>query len=472
MQYKIHIGVLLLFGYLTFVSTHGPSHNSDHGDLRSSLHDLFMDTLCRAENGLTCNGHGQCISGMCLCNQGRYGAKCASTSNDADMADPGSVFGGFDFSQLTGLPGFVSSESPGEDMTQRPREGVHGMASFGSGQGDGGLGMDVFGSRSGEGLRGMDGFGDNIMPQTHTSGPLTTFGNLDNIHDGIVRDIQGNTIPHAHPEGASASFGNLDNIRESISRDNQDNALPQTHSGSSLATFGNLDNPHENTVRDHTACGNVDEMPCNGRGNCVDGQCVCNTGFSGFTCEVSQTEGFCLTYKPCAECTAFMQPCPNTCTNMAQFNLVYGFPTNAGSFRKCRFRSTKYSYACTFYFQQESENMFGRKTIMVRPCTQFRDILNTTAATQIPTLADISVQQETTDAPVPQETETTPQTITTPATDALSTGTPPSPSNDIATDNGESGVQDKSQGGPGSLAATLTPSVTVILVGMLFLPFL
>lgn len=123
---------------------------------------------------------------------------------------------------------------------------------------------------------------------------------------------------------------------------------------------------HAHTI----SCMPSDENPCSGNGYCQKpGICVCEPGYSGILCELSAEVGFCRTYRDCAECTAFMDPCPDNCTTMANFKLVFGFPkvpTGSTNFRQCRFRSSKLN--CTFHFKEESEDDHRYKTIMVKAC--------------------------------------------------------------------------------------------------------
>ncbi|KAL4224778.1 hypothetical protein ACF0H5_015475 [Mactra antiquata] len=115
------------------------------------------------------------------------------------------------------------------------------------------------------------------------------------------------------------------------------------------------------------SCTETDDQPCNGRGMCHEGVCACNEGYSGLTCELPHNAGFCNTYRECAECVSLMKTCPDHCSNMAKFKLVFGFPIDReGTFKKCRFRYPELN--CTIYFKQESEDEQGRITIMVKAC--------------------------------------------------------------------------------------------------------
>ncbi|XP_052799914.1 integrin beta-1-like [Mya arenaria] len=371
--------------------SHGPTHGSSerHGDLRSSLQDLYRNTLCRGENGQPCNGHGRCLSGICACNPGRYGLKCEV--NGADLADQHSMLSGFDLPRLTGFSGFTAPTTAenAEELPSQP-------------SGDFGLG---------------DNFGENVFPNTEPS-------------------------------------SQNDNVRSS-------------------------DNRRENNINENLACGTFNENPCNGRGLCRDGVCECQTGFSGFTCEVSHSLGFCNTYRECAECKAFIMACPNTCSNMANFKLVYDFPTMPSSFlRKCRFRSSKFS--CSYYFMQETEDIMGRKTIMVRPCYNFREIVNMTTRTESPLLvtepAEILGHTEPTPivnlsiAPLSTtEKTTTPKPITK-TTEATTTKAAPQTTD--SSDEGRDGKSDQSKGGPVGVASSISLNFGLHLFGSVLVLFI
>lgn len=140
------------------------------------------------------------------------------------------------------------------------------------------------------------------------------------------------------------------------------------------------------------ACVNNNENTCNGNGICQEGSCICEPGYSGLTCELSHEVGFCQTYKECAECTAFMNPCPDKCSMIANFKLVFGFPKSSDTFRKCRFRNSDHN--CTFYFKEESETPQGWKTIMVKACLAYQES-STNSNETLEQLKDSPLQPET-----------------------------------------------------------------------------
>lgn len=146
------------------------------------------------------------------------------------------------------------------------------------------------------------------------------------------------------------------------------------------------------------SCVTNDESSCSGNGFCHEGSCLCQPGYSGLTCELSQEVGFCKTYKECAECTAFMNPCPEKCSIMANFNLVFGFPKDheGRTFRKCRFRNSDHN--CTFYFKEESESPQGVKNIMVKACLAYQEATTNTNDT-LEQLKDVPLQPDTSSRP-------------------------------------------------------------------------
>lgn len=142
------------------------------------------------------------------------------------------------------------------------------------------------------------------------------------------------------------------------------------------------------------ACIASDINACNRHGICHEGDCLCEPGRSGITCELSHELGFCNTYKECAECTAFMERCPEKCGMMANFRLVFGFPikTEGSTFRKCRFKNSEQN--CTFHFKQESVNAQGMKTIIVKACLAHRET-TTNNSDALEQLKDIAMQPDT-----------------------------------------------------------------------------
>lgn len=148
--------------------------------------------------------------------------------------------------------------------------------------------------------------------------------------------------------------------------------------------------------QENTFCSVQDDSICSGHGLCQGGSCICDQGYSGTICELSSSEGFCNTYKECAECVAFMITCPSKCSKIGTFYLVFNFPNTGLSFRTCRSRSTKFH--CYYHFQQEYEEPSGFKSIMVRPCLDYQRILDTNTTTEEPftTTADLSTQSDMT----------------------------------------------------------------------------
>ena len=211
------------------------------------------------------------------------------------------------------------------------------------------------------------------------------------------------------------------------------------------------------------ACMSSDENTCSGNGLCHEGSCICKPGYSGITCELSHDQGFCKTYKECAECTAFMNDCPNKCSLIAKFRLVFGFPraTDGGNFRKCRFRNSDFN--CTFYFKQESESLQGMKTIAVKACLNYNEA-STKANDTIEQLKDKPLQPITSS---PAQDDTVPSTVDDRTVDGHSHDPHDHTHGDHThEDMGDAGKQDKSTGDSG---ASMTRPCVLLLIGGIML---
>nr|ATB53129.1 integrin beta [Solen grandis] len=250
------------------------------------------------------------------------------------------------------------------------------------------------------------------------------------------------------------------------------------------------------------ACIGNNEGVCSGNGVCQNGACVCMPGWSGIVCELYQAKGFCETYRACAECTAFMEACPSKCQIMADFYLVFDFPSGSSTFHRCRGRSA--SRRCSFYYQLESTSGSGGKYIMVKTCLNYptpphmtstvmsypndgdvtttTEVISTstrvamttqqsseietandhttTTMTSYPDGADFTIATESTSSPVTMTTQRTSETYTTTEIDGG------------RTDSVDISVQDKSKGGADSASNRPTCSVACVifnsLIGSLF----
>lgn len=304
---------------LVTVKSHSGGHGGDSQIKKfNAIQDALLSYLCRGSNGLPCNGHGSCSSGICTCYVGYSDHKCDLYEGDMSILAP-------------------------VDESVRTNNNVEEM----------------------------------------------------NLHD--------------------------------------------------LLSSSSTDEKHI------MACIATDINACNRHGFCHEGDCLCEPGRSGITCELSHELGFCNTYKECAECTAFMEQCPKKCGMMANFRLVFGFPikTKGSTFRKCRFKNVEYN--CNYYFKQESENAQGMKTIIVKACLAHRESTtnNTDALEQ---LKDTPIQPDTSS-----------QNITV-------VGTPDSEveveEDAHADDTGETGKQDSTQGDSGT---SLTKPEVVLVFGSLIM---
>ena len=160
--------------------------------------------------------------------------------------------------------------------------------------------------------------------------------------------------------------------------------------------FDRADSPPSENSPGIMACfGNSDGV-CNGHGSCVNGMCLCEPNWSGVTCELLNSKGFCETYRSCAECTSLMEACPASCTVGMNYQLVYGFKTSGGSFHRCRYRNS--AQGCSFHFQLGGISSSGVKTILVKPCMKYGP---STAPTK-------SVTPVTPEEPVSQEVTSDP----------------------------------------------------------------
>ncbi|XP_045175673.2 integrin beta-4-like [Mercenaria mercenaria] len=283
--------VVMLF--LKTVTSHG-GHN-EGPQTKNAIQDALLSYLCRGSNGLPCNAHGSCSSGMCTCNRGYSGRTCEI--NDADIS------------------------------------------SFGQ---DGGT----------SGMNNNGGF---------------------NLHD---------LIPHhftESPQGGHA--GDTSGRDNNVGGFNLHDLIPPTTEPPQIV-----------------ACLTNDENACSGHGYCHEGSCLCESGHSGIMCELSAELGFCRTYKDCAECMALMNDCPEKCSLMANFKLVFGFQRqrDGGTFRKCRFRNPVRN--CTFYFRQESVSTQGMKTIAVKACMYYNEATTNTSDT-VEQLKDKPLQPVTSPEP-------------------------------------------------------------------------
>lgn len=212
------------------------------------------------------------------------------------------------------------------------------------------------------------------------------------------------------------------------------------------------------------ACLSTDADACSGHGFCHQGNCICEPGHSGILCELSHEQGFCKTYKECAECTAFMNDCPKKCSLIAKFRLVFGFPraTDGDNFRKCRFRNSDFN--CTFYFKQESESPQGLKTIAVKACLNYNEAI---------TKANETAAEQMKDKPLkPVTPSPTPALTTTSTVDDRSSIDHSHEPHDTHTHDdhahdtmADSGKQDTSKGGSG--ASVIKPGLFVIIGSVL-----
>lgn len=201
-------------------------------------------------------------------------------------------------------------------------------------------------------------------------------------------------------------------------------------------------------------CTVQDESICSGHGLCQGGRCVCDQGYSGTICELSSDVGFCKTYKECAECTAFMIPCPEKCSKMGSFYLVYGFPDTGSPLWTCRYRSSKFQ--CMFYFQREYEDPSGYKSIQVVPCLDYRKLADSNTTTEEPFTTTIMTTST-------QSTTTSTTTVTHPKTKAPSTATTTTASGK------DDSASDRKKAQPGSGSVTISLSALLLIASLFFL---
>ncbi|KAH3894196.1 hypothetical protein DPMN_018353 [Dreissena polymorpha] len=194
-----------------------------------------------------------------------------------------------------------------------------------------------------------------------------------------------------------------------------DTEMASFRSGNNTVEVANFPVMERETVVPLSACSATERDPCNGNGRCRSGACDCMPGYSGFRCELSSSVGFCNTYRACAECTAFLEVCPDSCAYMAQFNLVYGFPTTVSSgFGSCRSRSAV--RRCSIFYMQESETPQGWKTIIVKPCPSEMDPLSSVPPFISTTSSDASVFDDKTSATTGTTQSSTSQSVSTSTT--------------------------------------------------------
>ena len=202
-------------------------------------------------------------------------------------------------------------------------------------------------------------------------------------------------------------------------------------------------------------CTVQDESICSGHGLCQGGRCVCDTGFSGTICELSSKVGFCKTYRECAECTAFMVPCPEKCSKMGSLYLVYGFPDSASPLWTCRFRSSKFQ--CYFYFQKEYEDPTGYKSIQVIPCMDYRKLSDVNVTTEDP-FTTTEMMSSSTTTTTSTTASTTPRTTVT----DVKTRAPTTQTTTILAD--DDSISDRKKAKPGSGSATVSVSSMLLVV--------